>query len=128
MRPLFTSILFFLLFVCFYWSCNVKKNETSSNDKTNLSDFNIEVKQHVKNKIDSNITSFTILSDSINLNYFEVAKSFYSNSNFIPIWIDGDSLHPRAIEFAHFLDTSIYIGLFKNDYQFESIKKKYYKN
>lgn len=122
MHPIFKSVLFFLLVVCILIGCNSQKKDVSKAN-LNLSAFGNEILQNVKNQINSRNASFTILGDSVTLNYVDVVNSFYSNSEFVPIWVDADSVSPRAIEFVHFLDTSIYVGLFKNDYQFESLKK-----
>jgi len=123
MHPIFKSILFFLFVALLIIGCDTKKNNDSKSNKKELSDFGNEVMQSVKKQLDYSNPSFTILGDSVTLDYDDVVKSFYSNSDFVPIWVDADSLSPRAIEFVHFLDTSIYVGLFKNDYQFESLKK-----
>jgi len=123
MKLVIKSILFFFIIVGFSIGCKSKKNNGSSSEKVHLTAFGNEVKQSVKKQFDSFDLSYIIEGDSIRLNYFDVVKSFYSNSDYVPIWVDADSLHPRAIEFVDFLDTSIYIGLFKNDYQFESLKK-----
>jgi len=122
MHPIFKSVLFFLFVICILSGCNSQKKDVS---KANLylSAFGKEVMQSVKNQLGSSDTSFTILGDSVTLNYVDVVKSFYSNSEFVPIWFNADSLSPKAIEFVRFLDTSIYVGLFKEDYQFESLKK-----
>jgi hypothetical protein len=123
MHPIFKSILFFLFVALLIIGCDTKKNNDSKSNKKELSDFGNEVMQSVKKQLDYSNPSFVILGDSVTLDYDDVVKSFYSNSDFVPIWVDADSLSPRAIEFVHFLDTSIYVGLFKNDYQFASLKK-----
>ena len=123
MHPIFKSILFFLLVVCFAIGCNTKKNNDSKSYKQELSAFGNEVMQSIKEQINAPSSSFIISGDSVTLNYVDVVKSFYSNSSYVPIWVDSDSLNPRAIDFVQFLDTSIYVGLYKNEYQFNSLKK-----
>jgi murein L,D-transpeptidase YcbB/YkuD len=123
MHHIFKSILFFLFVAFLIIGCDTKKNNDSKSNKKELSDFGKKVKQTVKNQLASSNASFTILGDSVTLNYVDVVKSFYTNSDFVPIWVDADSLSPKAIEFVRFLDTSIYVGLFKNEYQFESLIK-----
>jgi hypothetical protein len=120
MRLIFKPNLFFLIVVCFAIGCNSKKNIDSKSIKKELSDFDNEVMQSIKKQLGSSNASFTILADSVTLDYVDVVNSFYSNSDFVPIWVDADSVSPRTIEFVRFLDTSIYVGLFKNDYQFAS--------
>ena len=115
MHPIFKSILFFLFIVCFAIGCNTKKNNDSKSYKQELSAFGNEVMQSIKEQINAPSSSFIISGDSVTLNYVDVVKSFYSNSSYVPIWVDSDSLNPRAIDFVQFLDTSIYVGLYKNE-------------
>jgi len=102
--------------------CNGLDNKNNSGSKSDLSQFQKELAHSIESQIKVDSTSLVFLNKTVFLDYFSVAKSAYQHNSFHSTWIDSDSLHPKTIEFLQFLDTAIYVGLNKNDYQFEFLK------
>jgi murein L,D-transpeptidase YcbB/YkuD len=110
--------LFLVIFILF--GCNTEKNKSVS--KSNLSGFQKELSGSIKSQIEIDSNTFVVLNNIVFLDYFSATKSVYKKNDFHPIWIESDSLNPKSIEFVHFLDTAIYVGLNKNDYQFDCLR------
>jgi murein L,D-transpeptidase YcbB/YkuD len=110
--------LFLIFFILF--GCNSKKNNSAS--KSNLTGFKKELSSSIKSQIEIDSSTIVVLNKTVFLDYFSATKSVYKKNDFHPIWIESDSLNPKTIDFVHFLDTAIYVGLNKNDYQFECLR------
>lgn len=116
------SIKIFLISFILFGCKHLNENENKSSSSSSLTGFQKELSNAIKSQIEIDSTNILILNNSVFLDYFSVAKSAYKQNDFHPVWITSDSLHPKTIDFVQFLDTSIYVGLNKNDYQFESLK------
>ncbi len=116
------SIKIFLIFFILFGCKHLNENKNKSTSSSALTGFQKELSNSIKSQIEIDSTNIVILNNTVFLDYFWVAKSAYKKNDFHPVWIESDSLHPKTIDFVHFLDTAIYVGLNKNDYQFESLK------
>jgi len=116
------STPFIKLFLIFFIliGCNSKKNNSAPN--LDLTGFQKELSSSIKSQIEIDSSTFVVLNNAVFLDYFSATKSVYKKNNFHPIWIESDSLNPKTIDFVHFLDTAIYVGLNKNDYQFDCLR------
>jgi len=112
--------LFWVIII--FSGCNGIDSKKNSNSKSDLSGFQKELARSIELQFKDDSTSMVFLSKAVFLAYFSVTKSAYQHNNFHSVWIDSDSLHPKTIEFVQFLDTAIYVGLNKNDYQFDALK------
>ena len=112
--------LFWVIII--FSGCNGIDSKKNYNSKSDLSGFQKDLAHSIELQIKDDSTSMVFLSKAVFLAYFSVTKSAYQHNDFHSVWIDSDSLHPKTIEFVQFLDTAIYVGLNKNDYQFDALK------
>lgn len=122
---IFCSILLLCFFSSLFFVCckSGKKKAGESQLVKNKAQMDGYVQKNIEDFLTH--TSENKIDDSTLLPFLPVTKAFYTSNNYKPVWSSKEQWDKAALSFLNYLDTCIYDGLFKEDYQYGLLKKYY---
>ncbi|MBN8835165.1 MAG: L,D-transpeptidase family protein [Sphingobacteriales bacterium] len=122
---IFSSILLLCVVAPLFFVCckSAKKKEGESQLVKNKDQMDGFVQKQIKTLLTQ--AHDNKLDDTTRLPFLPVTATFYNSNNFEPVWSSTEQWKKGTLSFLHYLDTCIYDGLFKEDYQYTLLKKYY---
>ena len=125
MNSLRTRSFFVILLLSLFISCKNKANKILKEKELVLDPgtINSYVRENIKNSLAVALDSNGRINDSFKLFFFKVTENYYQKNEYQPLWSDTGKWLPQAELLLSYLDTALFDGLFKEDYQFSRIKE-----
>ncbi len=115
---LFSAAIFCLAFVLV--SCNGKKVSEEGYVITKPSAEDEKIQEQISSIINDGPDSLLII-DSANINYYPVVESYYTHTDYVPIWSTKKKWNVATIGLVNYLRNAALQGLYKEDYNFNKI-------
>lgn len=111
------------IFLLCIFSCKSKRKQ-SLKDKEIVADvrsLNIHVGKQIEHALSIAVDNNGKVHDSMKLVFYKPLETYYNNKEYTPLWSDTGKFLPRVDALINYMDSSMFDGLFKADYQFEKI-------
>jgi L,D-transpeptidase YcbB len=115
---LFSAAIFCLAFILA--SCNGKKISEEGYVITKPSAEDEKIQKEISSVINDAPDSLLKI-DKANIHYYPVLKSYYSHTEYVPIWSTKKKWNVATIGLVNYLKNAALQGLYKEDYHFDKI-------
>lgn len=116
---LLLTLAVLLLFII---ACNnAEKNTTGTNVVSDPEDMDEQTAASIKDVLQAAIKNNGNVDDTIRLNLTNVVNSFYSSTNYQPVWSSKEKWQPLADSLYNLISHAELEGLFPNDYHSKNL-------
>ncbi|MFT3911171.1 MAG: L,D-transpeptidase family protein [Ferruginibacter sp.] len=79
------------------------------------------VQDNIKNSLLIALDSNGKVDDSLRLRFYKIDEAYYQRNEYKPLWSDTGKWFPHVDSLISYLDSAVFDGLYKEDYQYKKI-------